>query len=256
MIVPGLVSVTFRQLGVPEVVRLTAAAGLEAIEWGGDVHVPAGDLAAAETARELTAAAGLTVAAYGSYYRAGHSDPADLDPVVRTAAALGAPLIRVWAGMLGSAEATPAQRACTVQALRRAGEAAAGHGMRIALEYHRNTLTDTLASATALFAEVDRAEVVPYWQPAGGQPGAVALTEVRALLPELVTTHVFSWGPGGGKDRLPLAERADLWQPVLAELAADGRDRFALVEFVPEDSPAIFLRDAATLRDWLTHPLG
>ncbi|WHT20801.1 TIM barrel protein [Crossiella sp. CA-258035] len=256
MIVPGLVSVTFRQLGVPEVVRLVEEAGLSAIEWGGDVHVPAGDLAAAEATRKLTAQAGLAVAAYGSYYRAGHSDPAELAPVVRTAAVLGAPLIRVWAGKLGSAEASPDERAATVHALRRAAEAAAEVGIRIAVEYHRNTLTDTLASATALFAEVDRAEVVPYWQPAGGQDVGSALTEVRALLPELVTAHVFSWGPGGGKDRLALADREDLWRPVLTELAADGRDRYALVEFVPGDSPEVFRRDAAVLREWLATPDG
>ena len=45
MIRPGLCSVTFRALDVPAVVRLAAEAGLERIEWAGDVHVPPGDLA-------------------------------------------------------------------------------------------------------------------------------------------------------------------------------------------------------------------
>ncbi|MBP2474186.1 sugar phosphate isomerase/epimerase [Crossiella equi] len=256
MIIPGLVSVTFRQLSAEEVVRLVEQAGLTAVEWGGDVHVPAGDLAAAATTRERMAAAGLTTAAYGSYYRAGFSDPGEWEPVVRTAAELGAPLVRVWANKVGSAEAGPERRAETVHALRKAADSAAEHGIRIALEYHANTLTDTLTSATALLAEVDRDEVVPYWQPRGGQDLYSALAEVHALMPELVTAHVFSWGPGGFRDRLPLADRADLWRPVLAELASDGADRYALVEFVPDDSPTVFLRDAATLRHWISHPNG
>ena len=41
--VPGLCSVTMRQLGVEEVAKLAAESGLRAIEWGGDIHVPPGD---------------------------------------------------------------------------------------------------------------------------------------------------------------------------------------------------------------------
>ena len=69
MLIPGLVSVTFRQLAPREIVQLAAAAGLRGIEWGGDIHVPHGDLQAARAVRDITAAAGLQVLAYGSYFR-------------------------------------------------------------------------------------------------------------------------------------------------------------------------------------------
>lgn len=42
-----LTSVTFRRMKPEEILRVAARAGIEGIEWGGDVHVPAGDLAAA-----------------------------------------------------------------------------------------------------------------------------------------------------------------------------------------------------------------
>ncbi|MEZ5208343.1 MAG: hypothetical protein R2690_15535 [Acidimicrobiales bacterium] len=73
--VPGLCSVTFRALAVPAVVDLAAEAGLEAIEWGGDVHVPPGDVRRAAAAAQATLATGLRVGSYGSYLFAG----ADLD---------------------------------------------------------------------------------------------------------------------------------------------------------------------------------
>ncbi len=38
----GLCSVTFRALPPERIVALAAAAGLDVIEWGGDVHVPPG----------------------------------------------------------------------------------------------------------------------------------------------------------------------------------------------------------------------
>ena len=72
-LVPGLVSVSFRQLPAEEIVRLCAECGLEAVEWGGDIHVPHGDCATAEKVSGLTEAAGLRTAAYGSYYRCGVS---------------------------------------------------------------------------------------------------------------------------------------------------------------------------------------
>lgn len=252
VLLPGLVSVTFRALSVPEVVALARECGLRAVEWGGDIHVPLNDLAAARDARQRCADAGLTISAYGSYYRAGTTDPTEWDVVLATAVELGAPQIRVWAGTTGSATTSPAQRAVVVDAIRTAAVAAEAAGVRVALEYHPDTLTDTLESATSLFTEIGHGSAVPYWQPGGAQDVSNAIDEVRALLPTLTTAHVFSWGPGAWSDRLPLAAREDLWLPVLRELNRDGVDRYTLLEFVADDSPDKFRADAATLLGWLS----
>ena len=50
----GLVSVTFRQLPADEVVAVAAKAGLAAIEWGGDVHVPLGNLVTAKLVKSMS----------------------------------------------------------------------------------------------------------------------------------------------------------------------------------------------------------
>ncbi|WP_163511412.1 sugar phosphate isomerase/epimerase family protein [Fodinicola acaciae] len=239
----GLVSVTFRQLSVPEVVDVAAKAGLAAVEWGGDVHVP--DVGAAVRTRDLAADAGLAVAAYGSYYRAGVSDPADFAAAARVAVALGAPYVRVWAGRLGSAEATDDYRAAVVRALK----AATGHGVTVAVEYHPNTLTDTLESALRLFDEVGPG-VVPYWQPWDCHAVDAARAQVRALLPYgLPTVHVFSWDTDGS--RLPLSAGERLWRTVLDELSAAPGSYNALLEFVVDNDPALLAPEAETLLSWL-----
>src|SRR5690625_849857 len=53
MLRPGICSVTYRDLPPEEIVPLAAEAGLECIEWGGDVHVAPGvpDLARSEERR-------------------------------------------------------------------------------------------------------------------------------------------------------------------------------------------------------------
>ena len=104
----GLVSVTFRQKSVEEIAALTAEAGLSGVEWGGDVHVPPGDREAARRAAQLTRQAGLEVLSYGSYYRCQPGE--DFTPVLESALALGAPLIRVWAGTKPWEEASPQER--------------------------------------------------------------------------------------------------------------------------------------------------
>jgi len=68
MIFPGLVSITFRKLSPEQIIELVRKAGLSGIEWGGDIHVPHGDIARAKEVKSMTKEAGLRVAVYGSYY--------------------------------------------------------------------------------------------------------------------------------------------------------------------------------------------
>jgi 3-dehydroshikimate dehydratase len=230
---PGLCSVTLRALSVEDVAAAARAAGLEAIEWGADVHVPPGDRAAAGRAR----ATGLAVASYGSYWRAG--DPLEeFAAVLDSARALGAPRVRIWAGRVGSAKVGAAERAAVAEGVRAAVELAGD--VEVALELHGGTLTDEPASAVALLEAAAGART--YWQPPQGAPDDVALAGLRAVLPWLAAVHVFAWWPRA--ERHPLAARADLWRAALA-LAGDVD---ALLEFVPGDDPAVLAREAATLR--------
>lgn len=248
MITAGLASVTFRGRPVDEVVGLAADAGLGAVEWAGDVHVPPGDRASAARAARLCRAHGLAIGTYGSYYKSGVSDPADFAAVLDTAEALGAPRVRVWAGVKGSRETTQAEREEITEDLRRCVDLAAAKGIAVTAEHHVSSLTDDLASALRLLEDV---ALVAHWQPKEQPDVDACLTEVTVLLPRLAAVHAFSWGPDGFTERLPLAARADLWRPLLDVLHEDGRDRHVLLEFVPDDSPEAFRRDAATLLSWL-----
>ena len=70
--IPGLVSVTFRCLSPAEICALCERAGLKAVEWGGDVHVPPEGKNAAEV-RRMSADYGLDICSYGSYFRVGNA---------------------------------------------------------------------------------------------------------------------------------------------------------------------------------------
>ena len=132
MICAGLVSVTFRQLSPAVIIGLVQRAGLKAIEWGGDIHVPYGDIARAREVRRATEDAGLRVAAYGSYYRVGHEEPGPFQTALETAVAPGAPAIRVWAGKLWSHEADAAYWGRVVEDSRRIADLAADADVNVA----------------------------------------------------------------------------------------------------------------------------
>jgi sugar phosphate isomerase/epimerase len=241
----GLCSVTLRALAAGEVIRVAAAAGLDGIEWGADIHVPPGDLATAASVRAATTAAGLRVASYGSYFRAGRDSAGAFGAVLDSARALGAPRIRIWAGATASADATPSERAAVAAGARDAVDRAAAAGLDVAFEFHRGTLADEADSALALLDAVDRPAAAMYWQPPEDLPDAPALAGLERLLGRLTAVHVFSWWPGNQRRRL--AERAGLWRAAFERLAKRPAQVDALLEFVPDDDPDLVAAEARTL---------
>ena len=248
MYITGLCSITFRKLSPVAIINLVEHAGLDAIEWGGDVHVPHGDLARAREVRAMTAAAGIRVSSYGSYYRVGHDAPVPFKAVLETARELGAPMIRVWAGRQGSAQSDAASRARVVAESRRIAAAAAAAGIGVSCEFHQGTLTDTNDSAVALLREVAHANFGTYWQPAADMPPGARREGLTALRPWLTNLHVYTWA---GTERRALREGAAEWKEYL-RLAEAARPRVLLLEFARGDSPEAFLDDARCLCEWVT----
>ena len=98
----GLVSISFRKKSIKELIKATKESGLEYIEWGGDVHVPMGNVKLAREVRRKMHGAGLKCASYGSYfglmYHCDEHYPLPFKKVLKTAKALGAKTVRVWLG--------------------------------------------------------------------------------------------------------------------------------------------------------------
>ena len=130
----GLCSITFRQLSVEEIIKLVKEASLDGIEWGGDVHVPHGDFKKANEVAANCRDAGIEISSYGSYYRSEAKDSPSFRAVAETAKALGAPMIRIWAGDLGSDNASDADRRKEVDDLIKCAEIASELKVKIGLE--------------------------------------------------------------------------------------------------------------------------
>ncbi len=256
---PGLVTVTFRQLSPEEILQVAKGAGLAVLEWGGDVHVPAGDTRRAREVAALTREAGLETICYGSYYRVGHEGEGGkpgFAEVLATAVALGAPSIRVWAGTRGSDAADDAYFARVCDDANRIADMAAEQGVRIAFEFHDGTLNDNAEAATKFLAALPHQNIDTLWQPLVSLGAEQRDRTLEVALPRLGHVHVFHWLPGDPIDRRPLAEGAVPWRDWLATMRCSGRNPDMLIEFVQGDQTAALPADASTLRSFLDDDRG
>ncbi|HBM80041.1 MAG TPA: sugar phosphate isomerase/epimerase [Clostridiaceae bacterium] len=251
MIHTGLVSVTFRKLKPIQIVKLVSLAQLEGIEWGGDVHVPHGDIDTAREVYKQTVESGLSVTSYGSYYRMDTEDKNldDFKKVLDTALELHAPMIRVWAGNKGSASADENWWRHIINISRKIGDMAGKVNIAISYEYHGNTLTDTNGSALRLLKEVGHNNIKSYWQPPVNMSFKERIAGLKNILPYLTNVHVFRWVTHASKiERRPLKSGMDEWGAYLNVVSDDGHDHNAMIEFVKDDDTRQFMEDANVLK--------
>lgn len=238
----SLISVTFRQKTVEEIAQITRQGGLSAVEWGGDKHVKPGDTEAIALANKVCAENGLSVSAYGSYYRC--NDDEDFSVVLETALALNTKIIRVWAGggFAHSSQCSPEYRAQVTENLRKAVEMAQKAGCIVATECHPNTLTDCLTSHQQLLADVPG--LYTYWQPFYNLTKEENLAYIHALGHKIVNVHIFNRDDNNG--RTPLADGAEKWCAYIPALRENTQAQSIGLEFVMGDTDEQYFADCET----------
>ena len=246
--VPGAVSATFKKMPLSsgEVIALLADCGLKAVEWSENAHVLPGDAAGARELGERTRAAGIAVAAYGSYFRLGENGlPGEaFEKSLISAEALGAPLIRVWAGTEASEAVAQEKRSALAREAAMIADMAQQRGIKVAFEWHKNTLTDTNASAKSLLEEAAHPNLYCLWQPTVALTPRERTDGIRMMGERLLNFHVYSW-PDGKRGPLNAAE----WQYYFDAARDIGGTHGALLEFVRDDTVEQFCADAKTLID-------
>lgn len=244
----GLCSVTFRRASAEEVIELAKSNGIDCIEWGGDIHVPHGEIEAATRVGGATRKSGLACNSYGSYFRCDSLE--NFKPVSQAAKALGARVIRVWAGEKDSEKFTDEEFERLVQTVAECADYAEKFGQKIAFEYHYGTYCNNPESVVKLLDAIHKNNVGTYWQPAywlGNIPDSERieknLAAIELLKERLVNVHVYNWR---GFDRFPLAEASDEWKLYLEKLPAHVD---CLLEFVKDDEIQNFEEDSKTLKN-------
>ena len=235
----GFNSVTFRKKTIDEILSLAAETKTECIEWTGDVHVT-DVLIAKETARKCDDL-GIAHTSYGSYYRTGQTDPAELERYCEICAALGADTLRIWAGHKGSAEYSEDEFKAVAEQIAKDEETAAKYGITPAFEFHPNTLTDSGKAALKLLEVCNTTRT--YWQPRYLGKDEQNLNAVAHLAKHV---HLFYWDLLGA--RRCLLEKGEKKVAGFVEtLKANGFDGNYYLEFCKNDDADCFRKDMQTL---------
>jgi 3-dehydroshikimate dehydratase len=246
MIRIGLSSTALLTRDYREVLRIAREAGLDALEWAGDMHVPHDDAAAAASIMMETLRAGLTIASFAPLYRAGASGETGLrfDAVLQAASILQAPIVRVYVGGAREAGGGGEETRPLAESLRRLGDKAAVKGITLCLSLGRNTWMDRYSAARAIVAEIGHPFVRLAWEPLPGllPPAAsAALDDLGGSVAMLIARRL---DRDGQPERLP--DEADQWRRRLAAFKRSEADpkmaRFVVIGAV---------RDAARSGDVL-----
>lgn len=223
----GLVSISFRDKTPEQIIKSVKDAGLEAIEWGSDVHATPDK---SEAVARLCQKEGVSVCSYGSYFRLGVHDTQELSQYIDAAKTLGTDIIRIWCGEKGYADMTEAERDFIVAEGKKAAEIAAKSGVTLCLECHNKTYTDCIEGALEIMSAVGSDSFQMYWQPNQFKSEQYNIEFAKALADKVKVVHAFNWE---GKEKYPLCDAIEIWKkylsffkegtPVLLEFMPDGR---------------------------------
>ena len=225
----GLVSVSFRKYSPEEIIIAAKKAGLECIEWGSDIHAPAGDTDKLKNIAELQKKHGISCCSYGTYFTLGTTDLNELENYIHSAKILGTNVLRVWCGKKSKAEHTEAERNRFIEECKKAAKIAEENDAYICMECHNWSYTETLDGALDLMNAVNSPNFLMYWQPNQFKDEDTNLKYAEAISPYCKVIHAFNWK---GDNRFSLAEGTEIWRKYLNKLK---NIKTVLLEFMPDD---------------------
>ena len=243
MFIPGIVSATFKERSVDEVIDLALSSGLKAIEWSENHHFDPLDLGLVEEIGNKTRRNGLEIASYGSYFRLGQN--MDFSTSLNAAERMGAKNIRIWGGAKASKEIDEVEWKSLTDEAKEVALMAKEKNIRVSLEWHRNTVTDSNESALRFLSSVNEADFGCFWQPTPNQSVEYRAQGIEKAISWITNIHVYYWDESG---RRPLTEGKEDWKEYLGRMTGN---RYLLLEFVKDNSVDQFKKDAETLLSWI-----
>lgn len=237
----GLVSVSFRGNTTSEIIKAAAEAGLSCIEWGSDIHAKNDDTDGLKKIRKECAENGIDCCSYGTYFRIGQNDDSEILPYINAAKILGTDVLRVWCGTKSAAEYSCGEKKSLFDQCVRLDRTARRENVKLCLECHHNTFTDTADEAVRLIESVGSQNFRMYWQPNQYKTEEENIEYAGKIAFAVETVHVFNWK---GDEKYPLADAAKLWIRYLSFF----KDLPVLLEFMPDGKLGTLFSEAKTLK--------
>ncbi len=199
----GLCTIAFSEQPITVALDIAYRCKCDGVEiWGKDGHLPPmASTEQIEQVRKLCEQRNLAVITYGSYLRLLSEDfDENYKRVVDCADALGARMIRIWAGHISASQADAEivdKASCQLCDL---AEYAKSKNLIIVIENHDNSLADDSRMILRLIESADRDNVKSYWQPSFRENREDWYEALERLVPVLGGIHAQNYS-GGYKTR-------------------------------------------------------
>ena len=170
--------------------------------------------------------------------------------ILDTTEALGARMIRIWPGSVGSAEASDDWREAVVERTQEFADRAKSRNLELGFEFHNHSLTDTTVSTQNLLDAIDRSNVTTFWQTNRGVTEEAMLDSLRKLIDQVTNIHCHHLVEDLNPPFEHLEVGESLWKQIFQILESSERPHYVSIEFVKDGSEENFLKDAAALKRW------
>ncbi|GGJ55764.1 sugar phosphate isomerase/epimerase family protein [Virgibacillus salexigens] len=251
MLKTGLCSVTFRKLSPEEIIHIVETSGLEAIEWGTDVHLTLQKSTAyIQSIKEKCRKAGIETPSLGTYYRLNESPLAYFKSCIQIADQIGAHQLRIWGGNKSPKDITHSDWKKYVQETQMLCDVAGENNKSVHVELHEKTLTESETAAIQLINEVNKPNLYCYWQPLWIRSQSANISALKQLSDHISNIHVFQWDE---HQRYPLEQGCSTWLTYFQKLEPSNTPTYAYLEFVKRDDVNQFYKDAEILKKLALH---
>ncbi len=184
----GFTTTSFRQIkSLEKIVEIASDAGVDCIEWGGDIHVK--DIETAKYAKKLCDAANIKISSYGSYYRVGSKDTSEWEKICRVASAMDADSVRVWLGKADSEKTDDETYKALVEDAKSMCSLAAEYGLIVCPECHDNTYNNNTDAFLKIQKDIDCRNFRTYFQSRYCRKD-YDLDRIERTLPYIESVHI------------------------------------------------------------------
>ncbi len=158
----GLCSVTFRKKTVQEIVDIAKKAGVEYIEWGGDIHIKT--LEDAKKAKALCKENNIKISSYGSYFNCAEYDESKWTEICQITKEMRANSVRIWLGKKDSEKTSEQEYKTLLENTKKMCEIAEEYSLLVCPECHDNTFNNNTDAFLKIQRDINKGNFKTYFQ--------------------------------------------------------------------------------------------
>lgn len=241
----GLCSVTFRKKSAAQVILIAKKAGIDYIEWGGDIHVTT--VEDARIVKSLCDNEGIKISSYGSYFNSIEYDEEKWIQVCEIAKKMEAPSIRIWLGKKNSEEMSNKEYLTLLENTRKMCDIASGYGLDVCPECHDNTFNNNTDAFLRLKKDLQKDNFKTYFQSRYFRM-EYDLDRIDRTFEFIRDVHISYRDLK--KEQLHRKKDIFYLDKLLKKLKSKSFDGIVMVEFVDFNSERVFYRNVRKLKKY------